>query len=869
MSLEAPSLLGALQSGAGAVPRRPGARRLLEDCWTPIRNAIELRFADILLETLGPLCKSEDENEARPAKQILLRDKAALQAFSESLHAEFKQAVDDFCAQRVQAKATGAPGLSLIEYDAMEFSTAMESASARIRNAADEEFTGLRIRLANLVREPEIRDIENPFRPVIFLRAIYLALERVGVYEPDLMRMTKRFDSALVTPIAAAYGAVDRHLAAQGISADMAPVALARNSGLGVPANPFGNSALGVPGNPFGNSALGVPANPFANSALGMAGNPFGNSALGMPAAPFGNSVLGSYANTRNTLMPGPMTGAATTTAPHFAPGIGVDQVLQALYQRLHLVGAPMLHGAAGIPSLGATATAQVQAVANGAATNPGPLAATPGWTIGAASAGAHGASIDPALLAAIGEAQRLDAGGLASAVPMGNADPGAALDPALLRAQVADKAAKQVDKLTIEIVGLLFDRIDQDRLVPPPIKEQLHRLQFPLIRVALTDPELFVSPQQPARGLLDRIAATSVGWVPHGEQNERYLEEVQRAVGAVLTATDESVAPFRLALDGFEAYLAEENTRDDDPVARAKRALEEAETREVHAINATIQVRQAFEGVMLESYLRDFLLDTWVRVLVAANRREAAQPGLMRHFLKLVPALVWTVQPKVNPEDKQHLARKVPAVLNALREGLALIDWPQAKSQEFFARLMNSHAQAVKALELAHGVTQPFVPSTLGIKLAGITMSADRVPADEQGGELPVSDSAVAQLLAANRLAVNHLSAPDDQEAGQDIELDRHIASFRRGDWFDLRRGNTSDRVQLRWLSPRRAIYLFATAQDEQIYSMKPATLRALMHEGRLAPVEAEQIFERALRATMDALEHAAGEATNVGLAR
>jgi len=98
------------QSGASAVARRPGARRMLEDCWTPIRNAVELRFGDILLETLGPLAKSDDEDEARPAKHILLRDKAALQAFSEALHAEFKQAVADFCAHRAPDKASAAPG---------------------------------------------------------------------------------------------------------------------------------------------------------------------------------------------------------------------------------------------------------------------------------------------------------------------------------------------------------------------------------------------------------------------------------------------------------------------------------------------------------------------------------------------------------------------------------------------------------------------------------------------------------------------------------------------------------------------------------------------------------------------------------------
>jgi len=624
MDLDSPSLLGALQPGAGLVPRRPGARRVLEDCWTPIRNAIELRFADILLETLGPLAKSEDEDEARPAKQILQRDKAVLQSFSESLQAEFKQAVADFCSHRPQGQPGGAPSLSLVEYGDMEFSTLMERASARIRNAADDEFGALKLRLANLVREPDVRDVENPFRPVIFLRAVYLALERIGVAKPDVLPTTKRFDSALIAPIAAAYAAVDRYLAAQGISADMAPTTLTRNSMSGVPANPFTNS------------------------------------------------VMGAY---RSTLGPGPLTTAPfTTTGPHAVPGIAAEQVLQALYQRMQLVNGPLMLG---VPGASASAYVPVGRHAHAATVGASAVAqmGTPlaSWSIGAAGHGAVGAPLDPALLAAIGEAQLLGAAEMVSMQP-GQATPDRAGNPALLRAQISDKAAKQVDKLTIEIVGLLFDRIDQDHHVPLPIKEQLQRLQFPLIRVALTDPELFVSPRQPARELLDRIAATSIGWVPQGEQNQRYLAEVQRAVRAVVASTDQSLAPFQQALDQFEKYLAEESTRDDDPVARAKRALEEAETREVRTINATIKIRNAFEGVMLESYLRDFLLETWVRVLVAANLREATQPGLMRHYLKLVPALIWTVQPKVNPEDKQHLARKVPAVLCALREGLALI---------------------------------------------------------------------------------------------------------------------------------------------------------------------------------------------------
>src|SRR6185436_1165393 len=115
------------------------------------------------------------------------------------------------------------------------------------------------------------------------------------------------------------------------------------------------------------------------------------------------------------------------------------------------------------------------------------------GYGVSLATLAAPRGPVDAELLAVIGEAQRLNAGTVAALPQHAVRSNGVALDTALLRTQVSDKAERRVDKLTIEIVGLLFERIDQDRLVPAPIKQQLQRLQFPMIRVALTDPELFV----------------------------------------------------------------------------------------------------------------------------------------------------------------------------------------------------------------------------------------------------------------------------------------------------------------------------------------------------------------------------------------
>ena len=807
MSSDLLSLLGAtVPPGAPMVSRRPGARRLLEDCWTPIRNAIEPRFADILLEALGPLAKSDDEDEAKPAKLILSRDKAFLQAFSESLHTEFKQFVADFCAGPGSERSAGKKALSLVEYGEMEFSTLMERASARLRNACDDEFTSVKRRLANLVREAEIRDAENPFRPVVFFRAIYLGLERIGVAKADLLRLTKRFDTALVAPAAAAYAAVDRHLASQGISAEVMS----------------------------------------ARETVGGARNTM--------AGPFGATVGA-----------GMVTAGPGATGMRFVTGFSAEQMLNALYQRMQLVAQPVPIGVPIAPQGPAGRYAPAPTIGGTASASAIPAAGTA--AAGAAAAGA--VLIDPGLLAALNEAQRLGAIAVA-AVQQGQPAPDLAVDPVRLRAKLTDRATKQIDKLTIEIVGLLFDRINQDKHVPARIKELLQRLQFPLIKVALTDPELFVSPHQPARELLDRIAATSVGWTPEGEHNQRYLAEVQKAVHTVLAATDEGLAPFQRALEGFEKYLLDENTRDDDPVARAKRALAEAEEREVLAINATIKIRSAFDGVLLESYLREFLLETWSRVLVAASLREKTDPGLMRKYLSIVPDLVWSVQPKINPEDRKKLVTTIPPVLAALRDGLTLIDWPQARMQEFFGKLMNSHAQAVKALELAHGAhaPPPFEPSTLRIKLDGLRIAAGETPPPDIG-EMTIPDEMVKQAIAAHHVDVDYLTAEQVIALGDDAELDRRIASFKRGDWFDLKVGEATERVQLRWFTPRRALYLFASGLGKKTHSLTPATLRQYLRDGRIAPAEGVPLFDRALRDTMEELQRMSVEPVHGARAR
>lgn len=792
---------------------RAGARNTLEECWKPLWKGVEATLVDVVIEAMSPLARSNDQKDARRSKFVLARDRQFVVAYQETLHTEFEGALKDFIANKpTETPADRSPGLSLVDYDAMELSTLVERGAARIRNSADEVYGSLKARVARAVNEPEIRESENPFRAAIFYHAAFHALERIGTAHEDVFPLLEHIGAALSKSVVAAYRAVDERLKAEGFSGDVAPPSGWRSTFLrGGPEALAGETEAQAVALNRGVSADNVLRALYERMQLAPAGR-----GVGAPGMPVGSPMIG------DSMMPG--VGAIAGGMP---AGLGAAP------------GAP--YPTAAVHPAGAAAVSYVDGL---------------GKPAGGTAAGVIGSG----LIVAINEIQKLSALAL-SAAQRGAAAPDAAIDAGSLRGRLVEKADRQVDKLTIELVGLLFERISQDKHVPREIKELLQRLQFPMIKVALMDPELFVAADQPARRLIDRIASTSVGWINHGDENRRYFAEAQRAVHAVLAATDEGVGVFERALAEFEKYLSEERTRDDDPVTRAKRALAEAEDSEVMAINATIKIRSAFDGVQVESYLKDFLLGTWSQVLAAAWRKDKTDQNSVRRYLAIVPDLVWSVQPKFDADDRKRLVTVIPKVLARLREGLALIQRSPAESQAFFAQLMTSHAQAVKAVELAHGVgSSDFDPGAMRSDFEGFRLDRADVPSDLLA-QARVPDRVVKEALMANQANVEYIEVPAAADADpgdlSDGELDQLIAKWRRGDWFSLRRGDVTERVRLRWVSPLRKLYLFTPADGARAHSLAPDALRALVRKGELRPVEPAPLFDRAVHGVMLDLQH------------
>jgi len=425
-------------------------------------------------------------------------------------------------------------------------------------------------------------------------------------------------------------------------------------------------------------------------------------------------------------------------------------------------------------------------------------------------------------------------------------------------REHLLSQSSRTVDKLTIEIVGIMFDHMLRDQKVPDEIKALLSRLQFPILKVALMDAAFFASSAHPARRLIDRIAATSAGWEPYGDENERFRSEVDRVVREVLIQFDRDMSVFERLLAEFDAFLGEIEPREADPVSRAKRALEEAEKREILTINTTIQVRRAFEKVELEAYLRDFLLVAWVQVLVAATVRDDETKGFSKRFREVIHEIVWSVQPKATAEERKRLVALIPTMTRILRDGLSLIRMTQREQDEFFQQLMGSHAMAVKPTDQATYIKHSLQSSELRVRLEGIQLTA-AFPMTTVPGGIKVPTDALMRAAAEHKV---DLSVPEpltdvgDRDRSAEAKIDQDLASWTRGTWFEIWNGHEFIKARLRWISPLRTLFMFSSGVDNKAHVMTPELIKTYLRRSYIRPLETEPMMRRAVDAVVSEFE-------------
>lgn len=439
-------------------------------------------------------------------------------------------------------------------------------------------------------------------------------------------------------------------------------------------------------------------------------------------------------------------------------------------------------------------------------------------------------------------------------------------------RQSLYEVANRPLERLTIDVVSLLFDHILADPKLLPAVKAQLARLQIPVLRLGLRDASLFSSRNHPTRKLLNRVAEYSAGFSSVDEPAaQRFLPFLSRMVEVIVNTEEEDATVFEQQLADLQRHIAESAAVVEQQQADAVDALRRAEFRSLLHGALYRHLHVVFARLHTHTQLRDFMLEHWSTVLAESVLRFGEEAQFTQTCKQTASDLIWSVQPKTLDADRKALLKLLPTLVQNLSQGLDLISLPADKRQTFMTWLMDAQAQAIRgqgeaqqatsrddALLLQREWSRLLHPQPGATTVSAMPEALVRNEEKVTSGLIEASDVPAEPQAAdeAEASAQGPASVPPGEGALlSPAEVAGLIASLDIGTWVQLQIQGRSARAQLTWRSPQGLFYMFSSKVGGRAHSMTRRALERMAAQGLILPLEAQGLMDRAMQGVAEQL--------------
>lgn len=390
----------------------------------------------------------------------------------------------------------------------------------------------------------------------------------------------------------------------------------------------------------------------------------------------------------------------------------------------------------------------------------------------------------------------------------------------AQLRAEHGEQAALTVkDSDTLDLLGLLFQQIQQQQRRQAPGKDLVGRLQVPLARAAIADPGFFVRDEHPARELLNAIAEAGASWLHDDDLDPQLLQKLGRTVDTVVETFADDPQVFADAHDEVQqhfraaAHKAELAERRHVEAARGRERLEIARLQASELID--LQCAQAQPPRFVQTLLRQ----AWADVLTLSQLRHGVDSAQWQQRLRETERItqVTALPPAQGHAGDEALAEQVEAAL--LQIGYH-----------------HDEARAIsRRLSTPGGEDDSSSRTELSARLKART---------RLGEQSDAGDSRKAAPLART-------TAEED--------CYRQLRSLPFGSWFEFITNQQGDvhRQRLSWYSTVTEHALFVNARGQKVAEHSMDALARLMAQGqaRVVTEDKGRLIDRAWQATLRTL--------------
>jgi hypothetical protein len=403
--------------------------------------------------------------------------------------------------------------------------------------------------------------------------------------------------------------------------------------------------------------------------------------------------------------------------------------------------------------------------------------------------------------------------------------------------------ATTQSEKATIEIVALMFQSILAEERIPAAVRVWFARLQMPVLRLALSEPEFFGSLQHPARRLIDRMGSCVLGF--DADISVAALEtEIKRVVQVIEQYPETGRRVFQLVYDEFQKFLGKFLV-EGAATQRVVSVAQQMEQKETAAIQYTIEMRKLLGDVPLRDEIREFLFKVWAEVMAISSIKYGPQHADTVGLKQVAADLVWAASAKPNRADRAKVIQDLPLLLKSMRAGMGLLGFDLKKQDEHIkiisdtlADAFMSKTQTVDALQIA--------------EMSKRLKNLEDFVSEDDVGDLPIDAESIELMLGIDTSGIDIITSggSDPTEAMRAWAMELEV-----GSWFNLDHNSNSARVQYAWRSKRGQLHLFASTTG-RTYLFQVRRLAAYLQSGLMTPVEDEALTVRATREALTKLD-------------
>ncbi len=380
-----------------------------------------------------------------------------------------------------------------------------------------------------------------------------------------------------------------------------------------------------------------------------------------------------------------------------------------------------------------------------------------------------------------------------------------------------------RTDEDTVNLVGMLFDYILNDRNLAIPMKALIGRLQIPMLKVAIIDKTFFNRTSHPARQLLNELSSAGIGWSSAAElKRDALYNKIESVVLRILNNFSDDPEIFGTLVAELRNFVQQDHHRVQIVEQRVKEV--EAGRAKTTSAKQTVErlVNQKASGLRLPPEIGHFISDTWSRVLVYLCVRHGEEGAQWSDAVQTFDDLLWSVQPLDALADIEERDRARPRLLDRVEQGMEMLGLSGTEIEETLTGLRD--------------------------RLTDISNS-DRVFLEDdrphaEAPELPVMEEIV-------------LTGPGEVEPMDTVEPEpemvREINRLTEGVWVEVAHEDGQKmRCKLAAIVQPGSKYIFVNRRGMKVAERTRMALAVELKRKTITILDESQVFDRALEAVI-----------------